>query len=673
MRLLDFVVPEDLNLIADLISGAMHDATEREYRMVRPDGKIRWLRTRAFPVRDENGKVYRIAGVTDDITTRKRVADELVSRVEMNRLMTDLATGFINLPTDRIPDGIDDALARLGRFTKVDIAYVFVLGSNGSTIAGGHTWYADGQTSIRDIAIGWSIDDFPWFRDRIVGGERVSVDGLQDVPECAIPERALVEQFGLRSVYVVPMVVEGKSIGWIGFLTHRGQAVWPREHAGMLDVAAEMFANAVARKRAAEELERYREFERLVAHLATDFINRPPSALGEGILRALEDLARVTDTDWVALFLTDEGSNHAAPRYQWRSPRFSVPVDPFVVAMGPDDPLGKMIREHGVVRVDSVAGNDSLATESKERVSRLGIRAFLDVPLLADGEPFGFLGLAMLGREREWSEQSIVLLKTAAEMLANAILRIRIEQKMRKREAELAHALRLGTMGELAAGLAHELNQPLAAILGFARGCENRARAGNITSADLVSAIGKIADQALRAGEVIRTMRAHVRKGDTKRDWCDLNDLTVDALRLVDDELVQANIRLERYLADDMPRLQLDATQIEQVFLNLIRNAIDAVRNLPESERRIVISTRISGEGTVDLAVTDSGRAVSTDPEAWFQPFYTTKKRGLGLGLSISRSIAEHHGGTLFVERDSAPGTTFRLRLPCIPGEEHPR
>jgi signal transduction histidine kinase len=507
------------------------------------------------------------------------------------------------------------------------------------------------------------MSTFPWFAGRVLARAHLCVPDVRALPPEAAADRAACEALGIGSVYAVPMVVADAVIGWLGFVASVPRR-WPAEVLRMLDVAAEMLAGAVERKRAARTLAKHREFERLIAHLATDFINIPSNGLDAGMRGALRELALVTGDDWAVVFVTDEGSTTAIPAYEWRNERFAARrVTHPPVALGPDDPLGRAFREAGVLHLPSLDALPAYASRAeREKLEGLGIGALVDVPLIASGELLGFLGFASHA-EKRWPPETIALLRVAGEMFANAIERMRTENRMRRHEAELAHALRMGTMGELAAGLAHELNQPLAAILGFARGCENRLRNGKIERAELVSTLRKIAEQALRAGDVIRTMRAHVRKGEPRRQWCNINDLVADVLRLGAEDVVRNGVRLVEQLETKLPKVQVDPTQIQQVLLNLLRNAVDAVAARDQG-RTIVVSTSRAADGGVEVAVADTGAGLKGEMlERVFEPFYTTKNGGLGLGLSIARSIVEAHAGRLWATSDEGMGATFRLTL----------
>jgi PAS domain S-box-containing protein len=247
------------------------------------------------------------------------------------------------------------------------------------------------------------------------------------------------------------------------------------------------------------------------------------------------------------------------------------------------------------------------------------------------------------------------------------------EEMARAHQAELAHVLRVSTLGEMAAGLAHEINQPLGAIANYAQGSVRRLREGAIGAPELLPIIEAIAHEALRAGEIIRRLRELLRKEEPERTSADLNELAGESARFVEGETRELDIAMHLDFASRLPPVHCNSVQIEQVILNLLLNAVDAVQGADNGNRRVALSTGVAGADRVEVAVSDSGPGL---PDAdVFAPFYTTKRGGLGMGLAISRSIIEAHGGRLEAASNPGGGSTFRFTLPVTdpqnePGEE---
>jgi two-component system sensor kinase FixL len=250
------------------------------------------------------------------------------------------------------------------------------------------------------------------------------------------------------------------------------------------------------------------------------------------------------------------------------------------------------------------------------------------------------------------------------------IIRDLTERKAQTREAEalrqrLTHVGRIGTLGEMVSGIAHEVNQPLTAISNYANACRRMVGAGTITGPELSQTLEKISQQAERAGQVIRGLRALVRRRDEVREPLDCNRLIREVTTLVEFELRQAGFRLVLELADPLPDAVGDAVQIQQVVLNLIRNGLDAMQERATGDS-IEVATA-AADGFVEIRVRDHGPGLSAEAsERLFEPFFTTKAQGIGLGLSICKSIMSAHRGQLTAETAPGGGAQFRMRLPML-------
>ncbi|MDB5437906.1 MAG: fixL [Caulobacteraceae bacterium] len=237
------------------------------------------------------------------------------------------------------------------------------------------------------------------------------------------------------------------------------------------------------------------------------------------------------------------------------------------------------------------------------------------------------------------------------------------ERRLQDLQSELVHVSRLTAMGEMASALAHELNQPLLAITNYLRGAQRLLMTDASTNRDRVSeALSKAADQAIRAGEVIRRLRDFVSKGEADRRIENVAKLLEEAGALAMIGAKEKGVRL-RYSLDPRAVMVLaDKVQVQQVLLNLMRNAIEAVEGMPSKE--VVVSSRLSDDGMVELAVADTGRGIAPSlADQLFQPFMTTKTEGMGIGLSISRTIVEAHGGRIWAEPAPGGGAVFRFTL----------
>lgn len=242
--------------------------------------------------------------------------------------------------------------------------------------------------------------------------------------------------------------------------------------------------------------------------------------------------------------------------------------------------------------------------------------------------------------------------------------RVLAEERIRAHEAEIAHLLRLNTMGEMAAALAHQLNQPLNAVANYTRGVLRRMRGGDTGSKELIQALELAGTQAERAAETVRGIADFTRKTDRKIVDANLNAIIRAAVDLAKGELDQSRVKLDLDLAADLPALKAVPIELEQAILNLIRNAIEAMSEINPLDRRIVIRTAPIGN-EIAVAVRDRGPGFKPEQrEQMFDAFYSTKRGNMGMGLSISRTIVEAHGGTLRAHNNDDGGATFEVKLP---------
>jgi two-component system sensor kinase FixL len=246
--------------------------------------------------------------------------------------------------------------------------------------------------------------------------------------------------------------------------------------------------------------------------------------------------------------------------------------------------------------------------------------------------------------------------------------RRRAEDEARVLQERLTHFSRLSTMGEMAAGLAHEINQPLSAIATYAQACQRLIRQPEPDIGDITAALEQINAQALRAGEVIRRLRNFVKNREVKREPVNCARLLEDLRTLAETDARLHNIRLRLDCREPLPTVYADPIQLQQVVLNLVRNAIDAMSDAPEDRREVLLMTREASDGEVEVTVADHGTGLAPEAtEHLFNPFFTTKASGTGLGLAISRSIVRAHGGRLWHTPNDGCGVRFHFTLPVSP------
>jgi two-component system sensor kinase FixL len=247
--------------------------------------------------------------------------------------------------------------------------------------------------------------------------------------------------------------------------------------------------------------------------------------------------------------------------------------------------------------------------------------------------------------------------------------KIKAEHEARRQREQMAHIDRLNTMGEMAAGIAHEINQPLTAIATYAQACQRLISAGKTSDSEVLDVMCHISEEALRAGHIVHRLRALAGKHKSARAECDINEVIREVMVLAEADARHKGITLEVELGDALPPVAADRVQIQQVVLNLVRNALDATVPAECKDCGVTIKTRRVRE-ELEVSVVDRGIGLPPDAEKQlFRSFFTTKETGMGMGLPISRSIVTSHGGRLWFTRNQDQGVTFRFTLPWL-GED---
>jgi C4-dicarboxylate-specific signal transduction histidine kinase len=241
------------------------------------------------------------------------------------------------------------------------------------------------------------------------------------------------------------------------------------------------------------------------------------------------------------------------------------------------------------------------------------------------------------------------------------------EQRYRKAELELAHASRVATMGQLTASITHEVNQPITAAVTYASAARRLLSAKPLDLHEVDDVLSLIVKEGNRAGEVVGRIRALIKKAPARKDAVEINDAILEVIALTRIEAANNSVSVRTQLAEGLPRVQGDRVQLQQVLLNLIINAIEAMRDGGEEERELIVSSRDGPDG-VSVEVRDSGPGfAAADLDRVFEAFYSTKPNGVGLGLSICRSIIEAHNGRLWASPNVPRGAIFGFIAPAHP------
>jgi signal transduction histidine kinase len=298
-------------------------------------------------------------------------------------------------------------------------------------------------------------------------------------------------------------------------------------------------------------------------------------------------------------------------------------------------------------------------------ILNIGYRTSLSVPLLDNNEIVGIIGLART-RVQPFSDQQISLFSDFAAQASIALESTHRARQYREAQMALAHANRVTTMGQLTASITHEVNQPITAAITYALAARRFLKAEPPNFHEVDDALSLIVKEGNRAGEVVERVRALIKKVPARKDAVAIDDAVLEVIAFTRAEAANNSVSVRTQFAEGLPRVQGDRVQLQQVMLNLIVNAIQAMSGIGEGARELQISIdAVPSEGGVRVAVRDTGPGLNPESlSRLFEPFYTTKPEGMGMGLSICRAIIEAHGGRLWAIPCEPQGALFQFTIP---------
>jgi two-component system sensor kinase FixL len=550
----------------------------------------------------------------------RRTRHELNDRLRFERLIAMLSARFVNVSPEKVDDEIEEGLDEILKTMKLDRCALFELCSD----RGGLRIIHQSQTLGGNV-VPFPLSELrlPWLFEQISHGEVVLPDVAKDLPAKAKAEKESFQDFGINSALVFPFLQAGGVTRVILYASANRQREWSNEIIHDLQSIGQILVSAVARKEADELL---RENEATVS-LATQSAD-----LG------LWSRDMQTGKIWA--------TERTRTLYNF-SADAEVTFTQFLESLHPDDRSDTEraiteavadIRDYNVVhRVGRPDGADRwIAARGRAIYS-------------ATGQPLKVMGASFDITERR---------QRALEIEGH--------------RQELAHLGRVALMAEIASSLAHELNQPLTAMVTNAAAGQRFLDRGVIDARELHELLLDIALDGERAGKIIRGIREMVKKGNTAREPVDMNQVVKDVVRLANSDAVRHSCVMVTELDSQLPLVEADAVQLQQVLLNLILNAFEAMREIPHHQRRVVLSTAFLGptsqaKGAVRTTVRDFGTGFSENVrQRIFEHFFSTKREGLGMGLAIARSIVESFGGVLDATNAIDGGAIFHFTLPGL-------
>jgi PAS domain S-box-containing protein len=601
--------PEDRPFLQETLDQAARDrkAFDFEHRLMTPNGAVKYVRVVSHPSTDDESGNFEFVGAVSDITDRKR-AEEALRRSEGN-------------------------LAQAQKLTQ----------------SGSWSW------NVRTGARFWSQETF-----RIFGYDPEKLTPTwADILERVHPEDrpAIVQKAQMETTLKDDSEFDWRIVLPDGRIKHLHSIAHPvlNESGEVTEIVGTLVdVTERMRGRALREGE-----SRVLEMIARD---APTDAI-------LEKLVRVLEAQFAGLLcsvlLLDEDGQHARHGAAPNLPQpYSKAIDGLCIGPKAGSCGTAMYRREPVVVTDIL--QDPLWEAYRDVAEPYGLRACWSTPILAhSGKPLG--SFAMYYREpRSPSPAETRALEMATHLAGIAIERklAREErERLRQAQADLAHINRVTTMGELTASLAHEIKQPIAAAVTDARTCLRWLERDDPDVSEARDAASRIVTDVTRAADIISRISLLFKKGAVQHELVDVNELIQEMTALLRNEATRYSISIQADLAGDLPRATADRIQLQQVFMNLMLNGFDAMKEL-SAERELTIRSQRVKDGQLMISVSDTGVGLPQQPEQIFSAFFTTKAHGTGMGLPISRSIIESHGGRLWATSNSERGASFHFTLP---------
>ncbi len=549
---------------------------------------------------------------------RLRAEHTLKDRLIFEQMLSELSSEFTRISPMMADSKIFDSLSRVGAFMKADRGYLFRFNWDKTKFQITHLWEAEGIEKEQTVRGAIVRDIFPWLYENLIKGKDIIISDVAQLPgEAARSEHKYCLKIGIQSFLILPIQVENAQLCAIGLDAIRNERKWLQEDLDRLRLIGEIFANALERKYSEERAKANELKYRTVADYTYD---------------------------WEYWSNMDGTLEYVSPSCKR--------ISGYSVQDFKENPA--LFREIIVPEDKKSWYAHSLRSEEKLKPGEIQFRI-----QRKDGE---IRWIEHVCQPVTDSQGTLLGLRASNRDIS---VRKQAELDAKRHRAELTHISRIATMGELSASLAHELNQPLTAILSNAQ-TARRFLAGDGIDVDEVNEIlNDIIHDNKRAANMIKQLRALMQKKELEFTSLDLNIVLRGVAGLADREAFTKDATLVLDLADNIPPVHGDAIHLEQVALNLILNGAEAMETIDSQSRELRILTAKHDDNTVRVSVRDQGTGIDeTHIDGIFEAFYTTKTEGMGMGLSICRSIIEAHGGRLWAENNPDKGATISFTVP---------
>jgi signal transduction histidine kinase len=582
---------------------------------------------------------------------------------QFETFLASLSTTLMHAQVGEIAREIETGLRRVVEVFGFDCVTLAEFSEDLTTLHGKYRWGAP-EVIVPPLAPSALHLTFPWYAHQLRQGNTVFFARPGTLPAAAVAEKQRWQSIGLQSLLAIPFFMGEWGTYIISFTTFRSQRVWPEMLVARLRLIGEICVSALIRKHSGKKLETHLMFGTLVAELSARFAKVPTSDIDQAIQGGLQYVVESLDLDRSSLleFSADQTELHATHSYAVPGVRAFVRTCP----LHQEFPwFTERLRRGEIVRLRRLEELPEEAVLEQQSGMRVGIKSNLVIPVSVSGARICAIGFGSFRREIDWPAEWMPYLHLIGELFANALMRKRAEEASRRLWHELAHAARVAMLGELSASVAHELNQPLAAILSNAQAAQRFLTMGTPDVVEVQGALTDIIADDQRAGKIIQQLRALGKKEALERAPLHVNTLVQEVVHLVHSDALARHVTIALDLAAELPVIYGERIQLQQVILNLVLNAFEAIQPVTDHPRRLLIRTTCVVPCPIVVSCQDTGVGVDEATlTSMFSSFFTTKAEGMGMGLAISRAIIEAHGGRIWATPNPDRGITVWFTLP---------
>lgn len=553
-----------------------------------------------------------VAQIFANALSRKRAEKALAERLQFEMMLADISARFINLPSDQLDSTIEDTQRWICERLGLELCVLWQWSDESAGSLTPTHYY-----SVREGPPPATMDagrQFPWSWKQTKAGNIIAAASMAELPPEAARDIESYNDVGIKSMCMIPLKTgDGPSFGALGFYRLTTECTWPEPFVMRLQLIAQIFTNAISRK--------HSEFK---------------------LLQSEQRLRLITNA--LPVLISYVGADL---RYRFNNEAYRT-----WFGVGPEEAMGRHIKE--------VIGErffQRVKTYLEKALSGEHVRCTVDVEM-ANGRPLSIEAIYVPDFNERGSVRGLYV------MALDVTERNLAQRESRRLQDELFHASRVTTMGELAGAIAHEINQPLCAIMSNAQAARRYLDALNPDVEEVKEILDDIAKEDTRASEVINRLRALLKNQKIGLELLDFNTVFQEVEVLLHSDAARRGIAFSLDLDPGPLLVQGDKIQLQQVVLNLVLNAFEAAKACRDAERRVLIRTYRRGDEIL-AAVIDNGVGIpGGETEKIFKAFYTTKLQGLGLGLSICRSIITSHQGWIWAENNPDRGATFYISIP---------